>query len=214
MKRLKVLLLFRILLLAPLVAAMPADDEGDDFKLVKQQGAIALYERWVTQPNQEQVREIKAVFRVQSSIPTMVNVFKDQREGKTWNTNAKSYSVLNGPDQNVWITYIKYSVPWPMDDQDCCLSYQLLNPAPGGTMAEILFESTTHSSFPESQNTNRITGTKGKWIMQQEAGGKMLVTYLVRTDRNKKIPRWVSDPVVHSNLFKTISNLKMLLEKK
>lgn len=211
MKRISELIFSSVIFLSPVVTDA---SEKDDFKLVKQQGDVALYERWVTQPNQEQVRELKAVFKVQATVPTVISVFKNQQKGKRWNANAKTYHVLTGPDEQSWITYIKYAVPWPMDDQDACLSYQVRKNMPGEPYTELLFESTNHSSFPVPQNTSRITGTKGKWLLQPEPGGQLQVTYLVKTDRNKKFPRWMADPVIHNNLFKTITNLKQVLENK
>lgn len=209
MKSIGVLLVSSMLVMQAAMACPPLVDE---FKLVKQQGNISLYERWIEVNQAEKVRELKAVFSVRSEIPAVVRLFKNPSKSKEWNVNAKEYSVLAGPDENTWITYLKYDIPWPMDDQDCCLSYQYRGNAGNENFAELYFESTTHSRFPVTSNTTRITGTKGRWILQKEPAGNLTITYLVKTDRSKKIPRWMSDPIVHNNLFKTITSLKNMLE--
>ncbi len=43
--------------------------------------------------------------------------------------------------------------------------------------------------------------------------GNVKVTYLITTDRSREIPRWVSDPIVHNNLIKTMSKFKTLAEQ-
>ncbi len=110
-------------------------------------------------------------------------------------------------------TLVKREGAVALDDQDCCLSYQFRKSS-NDKLAELFFESATHPDFPVPSRTTRITGAKGKWVMEQQNPGYLDITYLVSTDRNKSIPRWVSDPIIHNNLFKTITSLKKLLENK
>ncbi|NLR58347.1 hypothetical protein HGH93_09575 [Chitinophaga polysaccharea] len=184
--------------------------DTSDFKLVKQNDAIALYERWIPGADGENVREIKAIFLVKTAVPAVVRLFKDQAKGRQWNTNASDYKIASTPEAGRWITYIRYAIPWPMDDQDCCLLYMYQPTA--GNQAEINFESTSDHRFPLSNKITRITGTRGKWMMESAGNGQLKITYFVTTDRSKKIPRWVSDPIIHDNLFKTMTKFKGLLE--
>ena len=183
-----------------------------EYKLVKRDNVLSLYERWMPGADGESVREIKAVFEVKAAIPAVIALFKDQDQGREWNINASDYRIANGSDTRHWITYIKYDIPWPMDDQDCCLLYQYHEPAGKGETAEVMFLSTTDSRFPLLHKTTRITGTKGKSLMEPQAAGQLKITYTVTTDRSKKIPRWVSDPIIHDNLFRTMTKFKVLLE--
>jgi hypothetical protein len=142
----------------------------------------------------------------------VVALFRDQHQGREWNINASDYRVAAGNDAQHWITYIKYDIPWPMDDQDCCLLYHYREAAAKGETAEVEFLSTTDHRFPRLPKTTRITGTKGKWQMEPQAAGQLKITYTVTTDRSKTIPRWVSDPIIHDNLFRTMTKFKSLLE--
>lgn len=187
--------------------------DTSEFKLVKQNKAITLYERWIPGAGGENVREIKAVFLVKAGVPAVIGLFKDQSRGMQWNTNASDYKIASQADEQHWITYIRYNIPWPMDDQDCCLLYQYHNLSGATNAAEVIFESTADSRFPLPDKTTRITGTRGKWIMEPATGGQIKITYMVTTDRSKKVPRWVSDPIIHDNLFKTMTRFKDLLEK-
>lgn len=186
--------------------------DTSEFKLVKQDNAISLYERWIPGAGGENVREIKAIFLVKCAVPAVIGLFKDQAHGRDWNTNASEYRIAAAPDPRHWITYIKYDIPWPVDDQDCCLLYRYQE-IPGDA-AEVVFESITDHRFPLYNKTTRITGTRGKWIIAPSGEGQLQITYMVTTDRSKKIPRWVSDPIIHDNLFRTMTKFKSLLENK
>ncbi|HEY9256704.1 START domain-containing protein [Chitinophaga sp.] len=202
-----------VLLISSVMCISSLFSDTSDFKLVKQDNAIALYERWIPGAAGENVREIKAVFVVKAAVPAVVGLFKNQARGMEWNTNASDYKIAAASDLQHWITYIKYDIPWPMDDQDCCLLYQYHELGAEGRAAEIIFESTDDGRFPVGSKTTRITGTRGKWIMEPAARGQMKITYMVTTDRSRKIPRWVSDPIIHDNLFRTMTKFKSLLEK-
>jgi hypothetical protein len=183
-----------------------------DYKLVKHNSVLSLYERWIPGAGGETVREIKAVFEVKATLPAVVALFRNQALGREWNINASDYRIAAGTDAQHWITYIKYDIPWPMDDQDCCLLYHYREPAAKGETAEVAFLSITDTRFPRLPKTTRITGTQGKWQMEPQAAGQLKITYTVTTDRSKTIPRWVSDPIIHDNLFRTMTKFKSLLE--
>ncbi len=179
---------------------------AEDFKLVKQAERVFLYERWLEAGSGEKVRELKAVFLIRSDIGSIVKMLKDPVRGKEWNVHAKMYRIIPLSEENKWISYIQYSIPWPFEDQDCCLTFQYRD-------NEVSFESTLHSAFPVGGNMTRITGTRGKWVLENMHSGNVRVTYLVTTDRSKRIPRWVSDPIVHNNLIKTMAKFRSLLEE-
>ena len=183
-----------------------------DFKLVKTVNGISLYERWVPH-NGNTVRELKAVFEITGAgLPDIITLLRDADKGNLWNTRASQYKIAGTTDQNTWLNYIRYKLPWPMDDQDCCLLYHYREAAAKGETAEVEFLSTTDHRFPRLPKTTRITGTKGKWQMEPQAAGQLKITYTVTTDRSKTIPRWVSDPIIHDNLFRTMTKFKSLLE--
>ncbi|WP_315820327.1 START domain-containing protein [Paraflavitalea speifideaquila] len=202
-------------LLLMLVQSLYAGATGEgEFKLVKQDEVLSLYERWIPGGQGEQVREIKAVFIVRSDVESVINLLIDQAKGKEWNTNARKYNVLHTGNRTNWITYTRYSVPWPFGDQDCCLSYNVHKESANPRMAVISFESALNNQFPVTTSVTRITGTKGKWLLEDAGYGHMKISYIVSSHRSKKVPRWIADPIVRNNLFTTMTTFKSILEKK
>lgn len=187
--------------------------EGE-YKLVMKDEVISLYERWIPGGEGEQVREIKAVFAVRSDVEAVISLITDQAKGKEWNINARQYNVLHHADRTGWITYTRYSIPWPFGDQDCCLSYTVQKRTGNPRAGVIGFESVLNSQFPVTGSVTRITGTKGKWLLEDAGNGQMTVSYIISTHRSKKVPRWISDPIVRKNLFNTMSTFRSMLEKR
>ena len=202
-----------LLLLTSWTTVTDTIKEGE-FKLVKSDQAVSLYERWIPGAEGEQVREVKAVFEVKADIEAAITLLTDQAKGKTWNAQAGEYKVLPSGNRNQWITYTRYSVPWPFGDQDCCIAHQVNKDPNNPKAGTIYFESTTHTSFPVTDAATRIQGTRGRWIFEDNQHGGMKVSYIVSTNRSKKMPRWVTDPIVRNNMFSTMSSFRSLLEKR
>lgn len=187
---------------------------ASDFKIVKKQGAITLYERWIIGTKREPVRELKAEFLVASNIEKVISLLKNQHEGTKWNNNASLYKIANTLNANQWINYIKYNMPAMFDDQECCLLYKITDPFSGDRdVCVINFESTACPLFPPNSIVKRITGVSGQWKLEQQNNHLLKVTYIISSDRNTKIPRFISDPIVHNNLFNTMGDFKNILEK-
>lgn len=203
------LLIHPALLLLPVLQARPATPAG--FELIKQHGTIFLYERWVTPKEGEKVRELKTILTINSNIPAIVHLLTDDSRGTAWNTHAVAYKVAPGRGRNDRIIYIRYGMPWPFSDQDCCLFYHLRLQT--GAKTILAFQSTEDPRFPQTARADRMTGIRGEWILERLDDGRVKVTYTITTDRNKKIPRWVSDPVIHNNLFSTMASFKRLAEE-
>lgn len=210
MKNLQVLGCLLILLVQSLYAGVIVEEE---YKLVKKDAVLSLYERWIHGGQGEHVREIKAVFVVRSDVEAVINLLTDQARGKEWNINAEKYSVLHAGDRTNWITYTRYSIPWPFGNQDCCLSYKVNKDANNLRVGVIGFESVLNNQFPVTTSVTRITGTKGKWLLEDAGNGHMKVSYFISTNRSKKVPRWISDPIVRNNLFSTMTTFRSMLEK-
>ncbi len=198
-----------IILLCILCSALYGNSQ---FKLIKKNTHTELYERWI-QVNNDQVRELKAVFTVNSNITSVIRLIKSQENGTRWQTKAKKYIVKNTQSAMVWLNYIQYDLPAIMDDQDCLLMYTMHTPEKDpADYCEIEFASTTDSQFPVTEKIKRITGIRGSWKMEKQNNTSLKITYTISSNRDKTIPRFVSDPIIRDNLMKTMDNFKKQLE--
>ncbi|WP_300603302.1 hypothetical protein [Niabella sp.] len=205
----KILFLWLLLLFSSFSnAGAPAD-----FKLVKITNGIMLYERWVMH-NGNKVRELKASFDVaEAGLPDVVALLKDAGKGSRWNVRSSQYKVTRTPDEHVWLNYIRYSLPWPMEDQDCSLKYFYNASAAAAGAQTIYFESIQHQVYPKFKNVTRLEGTSGKWTVDPLEHRQSRITYQILTNKSGTVPRWVSDPIVYDNIITTMSRFKSLLQQ-
>lgn len=185
--------------------------QAEDYKLVKKEGLLSLYEKWVTAMNGEKAREIKAVFYAHAKPADAVALLKDQSKALEWNPNAGEYKVVVSANPNSWLNYVIYDIPWPVGDQDLCLQYSMKQ---SGTVTEVVFQGTDHKSFPVKSGVGRISGTKGKWVFEQQTNGLMKITYTISTNRNSKLPKFITDPIIHDNMMESMVLFTSLLENK
>lgn len=204
------LLLTSLLLFSKMIFATEPDPQ---FKFIETRGPITLYERWVRH-NNNSVRELKAVFMIhKTGVVDFITLLKSEQAAYKWNPNAKKLSVALSKEDNIWHSYMRYKIPWPMDDQDCCLKYYYDKNKLNGNLVPIYFYSVDYPAFPKLKTVTRITGTKGCWLLQQTNPDNLNITYNIVTDKSAIIPRWVSDPIVYNNLFSSLTALKNILEQ-
>lgn len=198
-------------LLIILFQAIASTDTDPGFKLVESKNGISLYERWVNY-NGNKVREIKTSFVVNNaSAINVIELLKNKTDAYKWNKQAKQYKIAYTKNDNVWLTYVRYNIPWPLTDQDCCLKYYYDKSKMHSGAVAVMFESATHAMFPEKKDVTRISGTRGSWVMESR-NNQLMITYRIITNKSSSVPRWVSDPLIHDNIFTSMKNFKNLLE--
>jgi hypothetical protein len=207
MKRKRSMIIFGMILLELLAATT---GYSGSYTLVKKTESIALYERWIQISGAEKARELKVVFSARTDASKIVAVLKDPALGRAWNQNVKEYAIRQEPGQTGWTSYIRYGIPWPIGDQDCCLSYSI---RVTGQNTELFFESTQHVLFPQQKNAARISGVKGKWLLEAHGNGSVKVTYTISSDKNRQLPKWITDPVIHKNMISNITAFIRIIEK-
>lgn len=204
------LLLLSLLILTP--AAIAGSPDTDNFKLIKKNETLTLYERWIPATGGGTVRQLKAVFQVRSGVRDIIALLRNPALVSRWNAGVMSSAIYASPGGTGWLYYVSYDIPWPFNDQDCLLRYQVLEL--GNDAATIAFHSVESNRFPVSQSFDRITHVRGQWLVTPLGEGLLQVTYLITTDRSKQIPRWVSDPVIHRHIFQTLTEFKRLVERR
>lgn len=189
-------------------AATSNGPDTADFVLVRKDHGVALYERWYSISDDLQAREVKATFVVKASAEEAIALIKDEAKGKEWNRNTESYKVLNKND-NAWVGYIQYDLPWPVSDQDCVLRYDVYL---RDHATEVLFANTHHPAFPPQKRVQRIPQISGKWVFT-ERGNDIAVEYYITTTPSSTLPTWITDPIIRKNLIETLTGFREILEK-
>lgn len=206
--------IFLICVYAGATLQLNAQDK-DGFILVKKEGSIAIYERWVTFPSSNppvKTREVKGEFFFNNTIYSGLRLLKSEAQIKNWQSHVSEYKIYPNRDTSTWMEYSYHDIPWPVSDQDHFMEYKLTSPKPGRIL-KISFKSRASETLaPERKGVTRMQLT-GSWTMEQVGPHKVKVTYQILS-KPIGIPRVFTDPIIRSNIVTTIEQYIALLENK
>lgn len=185
--------------------------DTSDFKKVRHEKDVVLYERWITLQNGKEGREVKAEFTLKANLDEIISLVQDDARTMVWNKNLSDCKIIKDDDGH-WITYYKYDIPWPVSDQDCTLYHHIEKSKDAGKPIAILFSSIDHQSFPRQSNIKRIDEVYGKWEIIPLADSHYRINYLITTTPNPTLPKWITDPLIRSSLVNAMSAFKEMLE--
>jgi hypothetical protein len=198
--------------LCPAGAAWAQDT--DDFVLVKKEGAISLYERWLTYPSSDppiKSREVKGVFYYNNTVAEGLRLLRDEKRASSWKSNVSEFKIYPSRDTAIWHEYSYHDIPWPVSDQDHFMEYKVAGHK-GSRLLTISFESKVNNTIaPVREGVNRIH-LSGSWTMEQISPGKVKVTYKVLS-KPVGIPKAFADPFIRSNFITTFQDFVALMEK-
>jgi hypothetical protein len=206
-------MIFMILHLTMGIFLLFARDTGaggkpEDFLVIKKDNGMELAERWIKSEGKTDRREVRIVMTVHTDPANFLRTLMDENMGKTWNVNSTDYRIkITGKDK--WISYIQYDLPFPLSDRVCYFTNQSIS---YGDKTMVYFKSSHSDIFPHDSNYEKITGLEGKWILQRE-GRHYILSYHIISVPDKSLPRWMVDPVIRKNLWKSMENLRAILEK-
>ena len=184
-------------------SAQPGPSGAEEpFKLVKVRGGVSLYERWVTVQSGQKVRELKAEFTVEAGLSAVVNLLKDPLRASSWMQSLDQFDVLETHGAGRWTSYVRYRIPWPLNDQDVVLRYERSDV---GKQTTIAFRSVSRASHPEQEGVSRMEGVSGAWVLTPKHAAQTQVVYTILTQNRSRFPRWMTDPIVQDNLLDTMN---------
>lgn len=191
-----------------LLPAGPGSAEEKNYKLVKVEGQVALYERWLEVEAGREAREMKAEFTVPVGPEAVVALLRNEAKTPVWMRRAASCRIMLEGSGQSWLAYVRYNIPWPISDQDCLLRYEVKK---NENRRLINFRSASDSKAPPMPKVKRMQGISGAWLLEPLPGNKTKITYTVMTTEKPSLPRWATDPVVQGNLLDTMNAFCTLL---
>lgn len=182
--------------------------DSSGYQLVKKAKGIELYEKWYQITSNKLAREVKVAYHINTSIESAAALIENEVKATQWNKGSNQYKIIP-KDENSWVSYIQYDLPWPVDNQDCVLYYRVSYVSAEQIIID--FKSIEHEIFPATENISRILDIKGKWIFSATPTGTR-VDYSITTMPSPTLPRWVTDPIVRNNLIDTMDEFRNILE--
>lgn len=201
-----------LFLLLACTQALAQDKDG--FTLVKKDGGVSIYERWITFPASDppvKAREVKGEFYFNNTIFAGLHLIRDEKKIKEWQGHVAEFKVYpQGQDTTVWLEYSYHDIPWPVSDQDHFLEYKVVETIPMRKLF-ITFESRVNETLaPKRDGVTRMK-LSGSWTLEQIGPKQVKVTYRILS-MPIGIPKFLTDPIIRSNIMTTIEEYVALLE--
>jgi len=205
------IILFFIGAMCPTIAQAQMDKEG--FVLVKKEGSIGLYERWITFPSSNpptKAREVKGEFYYNSTIAAGLRLLKDENRIKQWQSHVSEFKVYLLHDSSTWLEYSYHEIPWPVSDQDHFMEYKVSSNEISRLLTVSFKSKVSESLAPERDGVTRMQ-LAGSWTLEQISSSRVKVTYRILS-KPIGIPKVFTDPIIRSNIITTIQEYVSLLE--
>ena len=180
--------------------------------LVKKEGSISIYERWLTYPASDPpvpAREVKGEFYYNSSAYHGLRLLQNERLIKRWQDHVSEFKIYPQRDTSTWLEYSYHDIPWPVSDQDHFMEYKISSHKEGQYF--ISFKSKVNNTLaPVRKGVTRMQ-LSGSWTFQQISPDRVKATYRIFS-MPIGIPRVFTDPIIRSNIMTTIEEYIALLE--
>jgi len=180
-----------------------ANDTNAKFTLVRSDKNIFIYTRWIPVTEARSTRQLKAKFVIDCPAENVVSVLRDEKSYTKWMKATKTCYRIKTINSNQWYSYVQFSIPWPLNNQDCILKYEVR------TCEELSRTVITLLSEPDllesCKGIERISHMEGKWVITQFEPGKTCVEYYVFSKQEPKFPTWITDLLIQKNLLNTMN---------
>jgi hypothetical protein len=184
------------------VSSNKKKETGSDYKLVKCENNIFLFSKWIQVDETRQARRLKIVFVVDGSVTAIISELRHDEHFTQWMKNTNTYYRVRTVSPTEWYSYVQFSVPWPLNNQDLILHYTTQEPEEKG-IARIHLEGMP-DLIKKFDRVTRILNFDGDWIMQELENNKVRVEYYVFSNVKPSFPLWITDPIIQNNLMKTM----------
>lgn len=187
----------------------PVDDEEgkvNPWTLIRKEEGITVYQRWIKLPGNRDGRQLYVDFLIHDTISGIRKALCDAESAMEWMTGIKEFSLVQKTDTSTWYVYLLYDIPWPLRKQDLIVRYRLSVPDTEGSFR---LEMTGCPDFlPENKGITRVTHMEGTWVISREGPESTRVQYFLFSAQRSSLPKWLTDPIIQSNLINTMRNLR------
>ncbi|HSG67099.1 MAG TPA: hypothetical protein VK994_00235, partial [Bacteroidales bacterium] len=191
--------------IAVLLLTISAGMPENDFRILKSRNGIDLYYRWMDMPGGNRVRQMKAVLNVDANTEDVITLLKDEERALHWISSAEKFQHLDTASLDEWVSYIQFSVPWPLADQDCILEFTRKVKANG----EVLVEFKCNPGYiTEVDGMKRMTDINGCFVLKPCDKGDCILECYFLSSKASVIPRWITEPIITGNILNMMEALR------
>ncbi len=152
--------------------------------------------------------EFKASITLNTDIDKLLNVFNNVEDYKKWMADTKVSKTLKKVNETESYIYLEAQVPWPLENRDMPVYQKTIKTNKG-----IKISLTGIPDYiPCKKGITRIEKATGSWIFIPVPNNKIIVKYQFLCDPGLNIPKWIINLFIVDGPYKTLINLKAIVE--
>lgn len=179
--------------------------QGDKWNLKKNRDDIIIYTRANTITG---MVEFKAITIVETTIDTLLKVFKDVEGYTKWMSDTNVSKTLKKINHNEQYLYLEFEVPWPIENRDIPI-YQKITRTDNFTKISLIGKP---NYIPPKKGFTRVKKSIVSWEFIPLQSNRIKIIYKYMGDPGINMPSWIINLFIVEGPFKTLSNLKVILE--
>lgn len=181
--------------------------QSTEWELSKDNNDIKVYTR---QYEGSKIKEFMAVTTVTAKMESLEALIDNVSDYPNWQANLETAKILKQVNQNEQYIYYTTDVPWPITDRDIVVhSKKTVNKK--GTVTYTISSSPDY--IKENDDFMRVRDAKGKWQFIPQKDGKIMVIDQFYANPAGSIPNWIINLFIVDGPYKTLTNLKKVVEQ-
>ncbi|MEM7104505.1 MAG: START domain-containing protein [Bacteroidota bacterium] len=179
----------------------------EEWKLKKDKNGIKVFTRKV---DGYSLKEYKATMIVNAAPDAAYRLINDAEKYHEWQHNCGSARLIQKEGKNTSVIYVHTKAPFPVSDRDLVAKFTEQRYDDGGFRIDF---KAVEGYEPINKPKVRMSYMKGYWIVENLGEGKLRIDHQVHADPAGKLPDWMINAAVVETPYKTLLNLKRLLEE-
>lgn len=179
----------------------------DEWRLDKSEGGIKVFTR--AYPESE-IREIKAVMEVESSLAALLAIIEDHPNASQLNEIVAEAHAVGRVDERHYKVYMRMAMPWPVQDRDV-LNCREINQNNESYVVTVLDRSCGGGVAPK-RNVVRMTASRQQWRFSPLDQHSVKVEFTAHSDPEGPIPVWLINSMSTDAPYQILNNLRALIQ--
>lgn len=209
---------FTLLLLIALIltatnsvnAGSPIDtDKNGKWEFVINHDGIDVYERWVENEKQVNVKERTGRMTLNCSKEEVIELIGDATKTHLWMNNVESVNVIEKTSDQEWYIRTVLNAPWPFGRHDMVSKYTI-HKNNKGNKTTIYIHQANHK-FPKQEGVDRLDSFVAKWEVVETNKNNVKVSFTTCSTKPPEYPAWMQDPVVRKVFLSNLRNFKRMV---
>ncbi len=183
---------------------------GSDWVLKKEKLGISVYTRSVEGSTFEEFKGVTVIPDI--TLAEVLEVILDVKNYDRLFPDCMNPKVLKQDGKWYDIHYLQSKAPFPVKNRDSVFE-QKTELDKDGKHARIVLKPLP-DYIPENKDFVRVRKGSGTWELDEDDQRNVKVSYQFQPDPGGEIPSWIANGFIDGHPFKTLSNLKIRLNRK